>query len=357
MNSMERTQQLHATLNEDANAAVASNQRVVVRRSGLVLEAAPVPEPGRGEVRVRVRRAGVAFADVQLRRGARPGVEKTPGFDLVGDIHAVGPGSRRRVGERVAALPIEGGYAKYIVVSEDRLLDVPREVPLTTAACLPLNYLTAYEMLHRVARVARGGIILVWGAAGGVGSALLELARAAGIRAIGACSPSKREWVESRGAIAIDSAAEDFVPRLRALAPGGVDAVFDGIGGGNFVRSARALRRGGSLVAFGSSSVAMRPRARLVGIAASLLGLAAARLMGRRVRIYGLEWEIPRAMDRLRSEFAAIVELARRGILAPSIWMELPLAEAARAHAEIERRAVVGKILLRCDEDGERSQA
>ncbi|MEJ0071195.1 MAG: alcohol dehydrogenase catalytic domain-containing protein [Pseudomonadota bacterium] len=158
-------------------------QIVIARRGGpdvLTLVEGPVPQPGPNQLRLRVLAAGVAFADVLMREGLYPGMPRypfAPGYDVVGTIDSVGPGvdAGWQRGQRVAALTVTGGYARYILVPADDCVAVPDAVDAAAAVSLVLNYLTAYQMLHRVAAVTAGARILVHGAAGGAGSALVEL--------------------------------------------------------------------------------------------------------------------------------------------------------------------------------------
>ena len=166
------------------------------------------PEPGRGEVRVRVLAAGVAFADVLMRHGKYPGAPKipfTPGYDLVGEVEKLGEGvGGVTVGQRVAALTQVGSYAQRVVVAAEELVPVPDGVDPAEAVALVLNYVTAYQMLHRVAEVRPGERILVHGAAGGVGTALLDLGRLGGLEAYGTASAAKHDAVRRFRATPID---------------------------------------------------------------------------------------------------------------------------------------------------------
>ncbi|HEX4206038.1 MAG TPA: zinc-binding dehydrogenase, partial [Ktedonobacteraceae bacterium] len=170
-----------------------------------------------------------------LRRGINPETPRlpfTPGYDMVGVIDAVGPRVRAfSPGQTVAALTTVGSYSQYMCLSTESLVVVPEGVDPVEASCLPLNYLTAYQMLHRIAKVKPGQSILVYGAAGGVGTALLQLSKLAGLRVYGTASASKLELIKQLGATPLDYKSEDVVARVRTLAGGGVDAVFDGIGG------------------------------------------------------------------------------------------------------------------------------
>jgi NADPH:quinone reductase len=333
------------------------------------------PRPGAGEVRVRVLVAGVSFTDAQLRAGTYLGVPKppfTPGYELVGVVEQLGPGcSRLRVGDRVGALTVWGADAERVCVSEEDAVEVPEELDPAEVVSLVFTYMTAYQLLHRTARVKRGETVLVHGAAGRVGSAVLELGALAGVRMYGTCSARDRAAVERLGAVAIDYRDEDFLARARELPGGGVDVVLDGLGGKTSLRSFRALRRGGRLVVFGHYATLAHGhkswRAWIEWYAATatvwLWGLLSPR---RRVLAYRIQklregrqalpisrarrappvGGGPREPDWFREDLRALLELLRRGEIHPVVAQRLPLSEARRAHELLERSASTGKLVL-----------
>ena len=207
----------------------------------------PVPAPG--QVRVKVIAAGVAFADVLMRHGLYPGAPAfpfAPGYDIVGEVDALGDGvSGFAIGQRVAALTMIGGYSRYTIVPAAHLVPVPDNLDPAEAVSLVLNYVTAYQMLQRVAKLRQGQRFLVHGAAGGVGTAALQLGNIAGLEMFGTASKSKLELVSALGATAIDYRCENFLERIRQLAPEGLDAVLESIGGKTRTDSYHCLRRGG----------------------------------------------------------------------------------------------------------------
>src|SRR5499427_8955756 len=216
------------------------------------------PEPNAGEVRVRVLAAGVSLPDVMMREGVHPEtppVPFTPGWDLVGVVDRLGDGiSGIDAGQIVAALPISGAYAEFVCLPQRELVPVPSGLGAAEAVSLVLNYVTAYQMLHRSARVRPGQRVLIHGAAGGVGSALLQLGRLAGLEMYGTCSSRGASAVSDLGGIPIDYQHQDFVEEMHRLTGEGVDVVFDGIGGTHIWRSRQALRPGGTVVAYGLTS-------------------------------------------------------------------------------------------------------
>jgi NADPH:quinone reductase len=354
-------------------------KRVVVDHFGgpevLEVVEADVPEPGPGEVRVRVLAAGVSFTDAQLRAGTYLGVPKppfTPGYDLVGVVEKLGPGcSRLELGDRIASLTVWGADAEQVCVLEENAVEVPDDLDPAEVVSLVLTYMTAYQLLHRVANARRGETVLVHGAAGRVGTALLELGAAAGLTMYGTCAGRDRAAVERLGAVAIDYRTEDFLARMRALPSGGVDIVLDGLGGVLSLRSFRALRPGGRLVVFGHSVTLKNGHKSWRGWVEWYAATAAVGLWGllsprREVSAYriqklreGHQWFPvsanrpapavgggPRNPEWFREDFAAMLELLQAGTIHPVVAERLPLAQARRAHELLETSAAKGKLVL-----------
>ena len=230
-------------------------------------EESTIPNPGPGEVRIKVLAAGTGFTDSFIRRGRYPDFKGslpfTPGYELVGVVEKAGSGvAAPREGQIVADLCVVGGYAQYAIRPARLLVPVPAGVDAAEAVCIPLAYLTAFQMLTRYRRFLPGETILVIGASGTVGTALLDLARHFGLKAIGTCSAANFAAVERFGAAAIDYRAGDFVASVRELTAGraggaGVDAAFDAIGGSHFDRSFACLAPGGTLIGYGSQTMAI----------------------------------------------------------------------------------------------------
>src|SRR5512144_1890492 len=216
------------------------------------------PEPKAGEVRVRVLAAGVSLPDIMAREGVHPETPPlpfTPGWDLVGVVDRLGDGAFGiEPGELVAAMPIHGAYAEFVCLPQHELVTVPSGLDPAEAVSLVLNYITAYQMLHRSAHIKPGARALIHGAAGGVGSALLQLGRLAGLEMYGTCSSRGASAVSDLGGIPIDYQHQDFVKEIHRLTSEGVDVVFDGIGGSHLWHSRKALRPGGRVVGYGLRS-------------------------------------------------------------------------------------------------------
>jgi synaptic vesicle membrane protein VAT-1 len=309
------------------------------------------PEPGKGQVRVRVLASGVSFAEVQMlghRYPMQPRYPFVPGYDLVGEVTALGPDvTGVRVGDRVAALVVTGAWRTHVVVRADRVVPVPEGLDAGVAAAATMNGVTAWQMAHQVARVRAGQTVLVHGASGGVGTLLVQLAVAAGARVLGTASTPKHDAVRALGAEPIDY-REDVPSQVRALAPGGVDAVFDHLGGKSLRQSYDLLADGGILVNYGSASTLREENHWLVPYLRTIrqfgawwLGRLAGRARGRRATFYYVK-----AGPKFNQALPQVYALVKAGKLTPPIEARLPLAEAPRALAMLMEGKATGKIVL-----------
>jgi NADPH2:quinone reductase len=267
-------------------------------------------------------------------------------------VDALGEGvGAMPLGTTVAALPIVGGYAEYLCLPATELVPVPTPLDPAEAVCLILNYVTAYQMLHRYAQARPGETALVHGAAGGVGTALLQLARLHGVQTYGTASTGKLGTVESLGGHAIDYKRSDFLEQIRNSPGGGVDIVFDGIGGWNLLRSWRALTSGGRLVAYGLQSCfsgGKRDLKRLLSSAAGWAAAYALSLLTRRKRlsVYSIQMLKRSKPDWFRQDLTTLFDLLGRGELKPIIDRRLPLEQAPLGHELLGKGDTVGKIVL-----------
>jgi NADPH:quinone reductase-like Zn-dependent oxidoreductase len=330
------------------------------------------PQPKTGEVRVRVQAAGVSLPDIMAREGVHPEtplVPFTPGWDLVGVVDRLGDGvSGIEPGQIVAAMPISGAYAEFVCLLQRELVPVPSGVDAAEAVSLVLNYITAYQMLHRSAKVRPGQRALIHGAAGGVGSALLQLGQLAGLEMYGTCSSRGASAVSELGGIPIDYQHQDFVEEIHRLTGEGVDVVFDSIGGTHIWRSRRALRPGGRVVAYGLTG-SLRG-----GRLAS--GRGGRRHRYRAIAIFGLYiaggWIFPgrkrvvpysiQTLKRLkpawfREDLIVLFDLLQQKKIKPLIAQRFPLAEARQAHDLLGQGGVIGKIVLVPNESSLESRA
>jgi NADPH2:quinone reductase len=313
------------------------------------------PRPGPGEVCVRVLAAGVSFTDQLIRAGTYLGGPKppfTPGYELVGVVEKLGAGcSSLQPGDRVAALTVWGAYAERVCIAEPNVIRVPADLDPAEVVSLVLTYVSAHQLLHRVATAKRGETVLLHGAAGRVGTAVLELAGPAGLRIYGTASSAGCELVERLGGVAIDYRREDFLARVRELTGEGVDIALDGIGGGVSLRSYRALRPGGRLVIFGHHATLAHGRKSRRGwiswyASTACVGLAGLLSRRRSVLAYRIAKLRDRHPDWFSDDLLALVELLGERKIHPNVAERLPLADARRAHELLGRSAVEGKLVL-----------
>jgi NADPH:quinone reductase-like Zn-dependent oxidoreductase len=326
-----------------------------VEPEDLQVSTRELPEPGPDQAVVRVEATGVSFAEQQMRRGKyydQPPFPFVPGYDLVGVVERLGDGADGdlAVGQRVAAMTKTGGWADRVVLDTAELVPVPRGVDAAAAETVVVNGVTALRML-RSARVQPGQTIVVLGAAGGVGSTLVQVARDAGIRVIGTAGPSAQERVRELGAIPVDYRDDDVPARVRELAPDGVAAVFDHVGGPGIVDSWRMLARGGTLVSYGTAStrdVPGNPRLPVLKLLARLT-VWNVRPNGRRATFFNL-WAGARKRDRyradLRRDLGDVLGLLQQGAIDAQIAKRFPLRDAGEALRYAEQGGIVGKVVL-----------
>jgi NADPH:quinone reductase-like Zn-dependent oxidoreductase len=324
---------------------------VVTERGGA--EALQVVEndlrsPSTGEVRVKILAVPVCGPDVQARYGQTPIAPKipfAPGYAIIGTVDALGPDvTKAAKGDRVGALTVSGGYAEYIYLEEDQLIPVPETLDPVAAVTLILNYIVAYQTLHRSAKVEAGDVALIIGASGGVGTALLELGRLAGLRMYGIASRGKHAILAEYGATPIDYRTQDFVAVIRQAEPEGLDAVFDGMVWGYLDRGFSLLRRGGTWVQYGnplSFSGLLRLLSRLVWL--NVLPT------GRSLKLYGTTTS-KFGRDRYVEDWAILFQLLEEGKIKPIITETFPILEAAQANALLESGQVIGNVVLAAPE-------
>jgi len=320
-------------------------------------EESAIPDPGPGEVRIKVLAAGTGFTDTMIRRGRYPDFKGplpfTPGYEIVGVVEKTGAGVvAPREGEMVVDLCVVGGYAQYAIRPSRFLVTVPDSINPAEAVCMPLAYLTAFQMLTRFRKLPSGASLLVIGASGTVGTALLDLARHLGLKAIGTSSAANLAVIERFGATAIDYRAGDFVTSARQLTPGGggVDIAFDAIGGAHFGRSFACLAPGGLLVGYGSQTMAVGRES----LIAAGLGLARLKLWGtfsflfsgRSAVFYSITARRSTHPEEFKADMATLFQLLRAGAIRPVVIEQLPLAAASEVHARIDRGGLGGKIVL-----------
>src|SRR5262245_43348677 len=344
------------------------HQRIIVSHYGgpeeLLLVEEECPEPKHGEVRVRVLAAGVSLPDIMMREGIHPETPPlsfTPGWDLVGVVDRLGNGvAGLEPGQIVAALPVHGAYAEFACLPQHELVPVPSGLDPTEAVSLVLNYTTAYQMLHRSAKVRSGQRVLIHGAAGGVGSALLQLGRLVGLEMYGTCSSRGASTVSDLSGIPIDYQHQDFVKEIHRLTREGVDIVFNGIGGRHIWRSRKSLRPGGKVVVYGLTSSLRGGRLasgrsdrrnRFHGIPIFAVYIVGGCLLPGQKRMvpYSIQWLKRLKPALFRQDLIALLDLLQQHKIKPLIAQRFPLAEARHAHELLGKGGVTGKIVLVCN--------
>jgi NADPH:quinone reductase-like Zn-dependent oxidoreductase len=321
---------------------------VVVTRRGppevLQVVEKKLSSPLAREVRVRVLATCVTGPDIQARYGNSPFAPKVPfvpGYAIIGDVDAIGEGvTGTAIGDRVAALTIIGGYAEYITLPQHLLIPCPAAVEPGAAVTLILNYLVAYQTLHRSAEVKAGDKVLIIGASGGIGTAFLQLGSLADLTMYGIASKSKHRVLTDYGATPIDYHSQDFVEVIREAEPDGLDAVFDGMIWGYVDRGFPLLRRGGTWVQYGNPL----SRAGLVRLLAKLIWL---NLLpnGRSLKLYGTSTS-KFGRSRYLEDWDQLFGLLEAGRIQPIIAAKFPILEAARGNELLESGEVTGNVVL-----------
>jgi len=341
------------------------HKRIIVTHYGgssaLAVLEEPVPEPKFEEARVKVLNAGVSLPDIMAREGIHPetpSIPFTPGWDLVGVVDQIGDGVLDiKVGQTVAAMPIHDAYAEYVCLPEKELVPVPDGVDPGEAVSVILNYITAYQMLHYAAKVISGQRVLVHGASGGVGTALLQLGHLAKLQMYASCSTRGIETVTKLGAIAIDYRHKNVEEEVLKFTGDGVDVVFDPLGAKHCWLSRKVLRKGGKVVGYGSTTslrgqglTSDHPghRNRLHGVPMYALYILAGLLFPGRKRIvpYSIQTLKRLKPAMFRQDLMTLLDLLKKGQIKPIIAHRFPLSDAKKAHQMLESGGIVGKIIL-----------
>lgn len=324
----------------------------------LLLTEDELLEPRANEVRIKVLAAGVSFADIFMRKGVHPEswnlgrTPFTPGWDVVGIVDKLGEKvSTLQIGQMVAALPIVGGYAEFIFLPSNELVPVPSGLDHADTVSLVLNYITAYQMLHRCAHIKPGESMLInGGAAGGVGTALLQLGKLAGLKKMyGTATYEKNDIVSNLGGIPIDYKSVDLVQEIISLTTHddhgmqGVDVVFDGIGGKSLKSSYEILRSGGRIVAYGGT-----PTTDLeYWLMMFTLNLVPDK---KEFMLYSIQTLKRLKPDWFHEDLILLLNLLKQGKIKPIIAAKMPLNEAAEAHELLASGSIRGKIVLICND-------
>jgi NADPH:quinone reductase-like Zn-dependent oxidoreductase len=298
--------------------------------------------PAAGEVRIKILAVGVCQDDIAARVGNRPFLPKvpfTPGYNIVGAVDAIGTEVNAfAAGDRVAALTVYDGYAEYIYLKPDQLVHVPIDLHPAEVAPLILNYLVAYQVLHRMAKVKPGDKVLIIGASGGVGTAFLDLGKLDNLKMYGLASPTKHAALSELGAIPIDYRTQDFVEVLRRVEPNGLDAVFNGMAEDYLTRGMAVLHKGGTLVHYGGPESLRRFIVfmgqfiwlNIVPDGKSMVGYGTHRV----------------GVPLIKEDWSALFTLLAAGKIKPVIAAKFPILEAAQANDLLASGSIVGNVVL-----------
>lgn len=322
----------------------------------LEVRESPDPEVGPGQVRIRVKAAGLNFAEIMARIGLYPDAPKLPtvmGYEVAGEIDQVGAGvTAFASGARVIALTRFGGHSDTVVVPESQVAVIPASLTWEKAAAIPVNYATAWLMLIHLGNLRAGETVLVHAAAGGVGQAALQLCRWKGAHVIGTASPSKHARLRELGvAHCIDYTSQDFEPEVMRLTGGkGVDVALDAVGGKSFAKSYRVLRPLGRLFMFGGSAFAPGNRKNPLSLVRAFVGLPKFKpfdMMSDNKGVFGVNlghlWERTAELQVMLREILALVEA---GTFDPVVDQVFTFADAAKAHERMKGRHNFGKVVL-----------
>lgn len=308
--------------------------------------------PSAGEARIKILAAAVCRPDITVRKGVSPysgtplghKFPFVPGYSIVGVVDAVGRGvTEVAVGDRVGALTIIGGYTEYLYWQSDRLIPVPQTIDPAAAVTLILNYIVAYQVLHRSAKIDNGDKVLIIGASGGIGTAFLQLGKLANLKMYGIASQSKHHILTEYGATPIDYRTQDFAEVIRQAEPDGLDAVFDGMMRlDDIQRGLSLLRRGGRLVSYGEPAGGLPTLFRVLGTALMVNLLP----NGKSFKLYGTSFYFVGDKRPFLEDWATLFKLLAEGKIKPIIAQKLPILAAAQAHELLESGQVIGNVVL-----------
>jgi synaptic vesicle membrane protein VAT-1 len=340
---------------------------MVVRRYGppevFESQEVPDPQPKPGEVLIRVKAVGLNFADLLQRMGIYPGTPKppfVPGLEIAGVVEKVAESGKREVGEgeplrpgdAVAAFPKFNAYAGWVAVPTSMAYRLPAGMSFEEGAAIPVTYLTAYHSMFMMGNLQPGDRILIHGAAGGVGIAAIQLAKAHGLVIFGTAGPTKQEYLRKIGVDhPIDYTKSDIVQAVRKFAPDGIEMAMDPIGGKSFAQSQACLGPTGRLVMFGFSAAAgsdgKRSRMRGLKALAETPRFHPLKMMSENLAVIGVNLGRLQARGALlRKELDELFRMYAVGKIKPVIGKSFPLADTAAAHRFIQERKNIGKVVL-----------
>ncbi|MAT41552.1 MAG: oxidoreductase [Anaerolineaceae bacterium] len=330
------------------------NQKIVITKIGAPETMQVVDEeiksPSGSDVLVKILTTGVAFADISIRYGQYPGVPKppvTPGYDLIGIIEQTGPDvSSFVVGDKVAALTVFGAYSKYISLPASQLVKIPQQIDPIKSEALVLNYVTAYQMLHRVSKVKPKQRVLIHGASGGVGTALMQLGKLMEQDMVGTASQKNHALLKKYGVTPINYRTQDFEEILKNNP---VDVVFESIGGKNIQKSLKVLKKGGLLVYYGARSSIQSGKYVNGLMGKSIVESIFYNILpnGKKTTFYAINAK--KQIQQFREDLTSLIQLLNEGKIDPVIGATYPLEQAAAANQAMENGDHIGKIVLICN--------
>ncbi|HZP13174.1 MAG TPA: zinc-binding dehydrogenase [Nevskiaceae bacterium] len=335
-------------------------QQVFITSTGgpekLAVRESPDPQPTADQLRIRVKASGINFADILARKGLYPDAPKLPavvGYEVAGTVDAVGPqASGDWIGKPVFSLTRFGGYADTVCVSQQQVFEKPAQLSFEQCAAIPVNYLTAWQLMVAVGSLSKDETILIHNAGGGVGLAAIDIGRHVGARMIGTASAGKHAFLKSRGLHeAIDYTRGDWTPELMRLTENrGAELILDPLGGAHWKKSYRALRHTGRLGMFGISTAAESPLPgvlKLLSVVVSLPLFNPISLMNDNRSVFGVNlghmWH---ETAKIRIWMDAILRGVADGWVRPHVDRTFALAQAGEAQAYIEARKNTGKVVL-----------
>jgi NADPH:quinone reductase-like Zn-dependent oxidoreductase len=322
----------------------------------LQIREAPDPQPQGDELRIRVKASGINFADIMARQGLYPDAPKIPcvvGYEVSGSVDAAGPGAPQDwIGRDVIALTRFGGYADTVVVPENQVFGKPASLSHEQCAAIPVNYLTVWQLLVVMGSLSADETLLIHNAGGGVGLAAIDVARHIGAKIIGTASSSKHAFLKERGLHdAIDYRSQDWPTELARLTDGqGVELIIDPIGGDHWKKSYKALRHTGRLGMFGVSAASDSGKfaaLKLVGAALGMPFFHPLALMNQNRAVFGVNvGHLWHEKEKIRSWMEKLLEGVAAGLVRPHVDKSFPFSQAGEAHAHIEARRNIGKVVL-----------
>lgn len=335
-------------------------RQVVTTKNGgvdvLRVEEKPDPKPKKGEALIRVRAAGLNFADILARQGLYPDGPAKPcvmGYEVAGVVEELGEGVNAALaGKSVVAMTRFGGQSEFVTVKATQMFQKPEQLTFEQAAAVPVNYLTAYALIVVMGSLREGESILIHNAGGGVGLAALDIAKKIGAETFGTASPAKHEFLRERGLDhPIDYRNQDWLPVLKQLTAGrGVELILDPIGGDHWKKSYAALRHTGRLGMFGVSSASangIKGKFKLVKAAIQMPRFHPLGLLSKNRGVFGLNlghmWHEP---EKVAIWMRGIMRGVEEGWVRPYVDRTFKFEDAGEAHKYIESRRNIGKVVL-----------